>query len=49
MTLDENNVLYYVEGKVLEPSENASTVIKAKYKRGELKAKMITIDSLKDH
>ena len=44
VTLDENDVLEYVEGKVPEPLENASTALKAKYKKGEIKAKDIIRD-----
>lgn len=47
--MDENDVLEYVEGKVLEPPENAPAVAKAKYKKGEIKSKKIIIDSLGDH
>ncbi len=49
VTLDENDVLGYVEGKVPKPLENASTAIKSKYKKGEIKAKNIIIDSLREH
>jgi len=47
VTLDENDVLEYVEVKVFEPLENALATSKAKYKKGEIKAKKIIIDSLK--
>lgn len=47
--LDDNDVLEYVEGKVPEPPENAPTAIKAKYNKGDIKAKKILTDSLKDH
>lgn len=48
MTLEENDVLEYVEGKVLKPLVNAF-VAKSKYKKCEVKAKKIVFDSLKDH
>jgi len=47
--LYENDILEYVEGKVPEPPENAPVVAKSKYKKDEIKAKEILIDSLKDH
>lgn len=49
MKLDENDVLEYVEGKVPRLPENASAATKAKYKKCEIKAKKIIIDSLRDH
>lgn len=39
----------YVEGKVPKPPENAFVAAKFKYKKGEVKAKKIIIDSLRDH
>lgn len=47
--LDEYDVLEYVEGKISPPLENASQAIKFTYKKGEIKAMKITIDSLRDH
>lgn len=38
---DDNDVWEYIQGKVLEPLENAPTAAKNKYKKGELKAKKI--------
>lgn len=49
VALDDNNVLEYVQGKVLEPLANTSTIIKSRYKRGDLKAKKIIINGLQDH
>ena len=49
VTLDENDVLEYVEGKVPEPPENAFSTINSKYKKCEVKAKIIIIGSLRDH
>lgn len=46
VTLDENDVLEYVEGKVPVPPENAIATAKSKYKKGDLKAKKINIDVL---
>lgn len=48
MVLDENDVLKYVEGKVIGPPENAATAVESKYKKVEIKAKKILIDSLKN-
>lgn len=36
-----------MEGKISPPLENASQDVKSKYKKGEIKAKKIIIDSLK--
>ena len=47
--LDENDVLEYVEGKVLVPLENAPAATKSKYEKCYLKAKKILIDGLQDH
>lgn len=48
LTLEENDVMGYVEGKVPERLKNATAIVKSKYKEGEIKAKKIIIDSLKD-
>jgi len=37
ITTDKNDVWEYIQGKVPEPLENASTAAKNKYKKGELK------------
>jgi len=47
--LDDNDVLEYVQGKLLEPPVNASTTIKPGYKKGDLKAKKLMIHGLQDH
>jgi len=47
--LDDNDVLEYVQGKVLEPSTNDFVAIKSMYKKGDLKAKKILNDGLHDH
>lgn len=49
LNLEENDVLEYVEGKEPEPLENYSATIKSKYNKGEVKAKKIIIESLRDH
>lgn len=43
---DNNDVLVFIQGRVLEPPENASAVVKNKHKKGELKAKQIIADGL---
>ena len=45
----DNDVLKYLQGKVLKPPENAPTAAKTNYKKGELKAKKIILDGLQDH
>ena len=49
ITLEEQDVLEYVESEVANPPENSNAAIKAKYKKGEVKAKRINLDSLRDH
>lgn len=49
VTLDEYDVLAYVEGKILASPENAPQAVKSKYKKAEIKAKKIIIDSFRDH
>lgn len=39
----------YVQQKILKPPSNASTTGKAKYKKGEVKAKKIIRDSINRH
>ena len=46
LTLEENDVMDYVQGKIVEPPSNALTAIKSKYKKGEVKAKKIIRDSI---
>lgn len=38
-----------MQAKVLGPPKNASTAVKSKYKKGDLKAKKILIDGFQDH
>ena len=49
LTLEEHEVLDYVQGKVVEPPSNAPTVAKTKYRKGEVKAKKILIDSIQNN
>ena len=49
ITLEEHDVLEYVEGEVAEPAKTSNVVIKARYKKGEVNAKKIILDSLGDH
>ena len=46
LTLEENDAMDYVKGRVLEPPSNASTAAQTKYKKGEVKAKKIIVDSI---
>jgi len=43
ITLEEHEVLKYVEDTVVDPPENASVVVKSKYKNGEIKARKISL------
>ena len=38
----------YVQGKIVEPPSNAPTATKTKYKKGEVKAKKIIMDSFQN-
>lgn len=49
VTLDEYDVLEYVEGNISVPPENSPQVVKSEYKKGEIKDKNTVIDSLRDH
>jgi len=46
---DDNDFLEYIQGKVPEPTKNATVVVKNKYKKGEVKEKKIIADGLQDH
>jgi len=48
-TLEEHDVMDYVQGRVVEPPSNAPTTAKTKYKKGEVKVKRIIIDSIQKH
>ena len=41
LTLEEHHAMGYVQGRLVEPPSNAPAVAKAKYKKGEVKAKRI--------
>ena len=47
--VDNNDILEYIQGKVLEPLEKYSACAKKKYKKGELKSNKIIVDDLQDH
>ena len=49
LTLEEQEVLDYVRGKILEPPSNALAATKNKYTKGEVKAKKIIRDSINKH
>ena len=49
LTLEEQDVMDYVQGKITEPPSNALTVAKTKYKKGENKAQKIIRDSIHKH
>jgi len=42
----ENDDVDYVKGRIAEPPSNASTAAQTKYKKGEVKAKKIIVDSI---
>ncbi len=44
LTLEENNDMDYVKGRVVDPPPNASIAAQTKYKKGEVKAKKIIFD-----
>ena len=44
LILEEHGVMDYVQGRVVEPPSNAPVATKTKYKKGEVKAKIIIID-----
>ena len=46
LTLEENDAMDYVKGSVVEPPSNASATGQTKYKKGEIKAKKIIVDSI---
>ena len=49
LTLEEQDVIDYLYGKINEPPSNASATTKTKYKKGEVKAKKISRDSIRKH
>ena len=46
LTLEEQEVLDYVKGKIPEPPSNAPAATKNKYTKGEVKVKKIKRDSI---
>ena len=45
LMLEYQDVMDYVQGKIQEPSSTAPAATKSKYKKGEIKAKLISRDS----
>lgn len=46
LTLEENDDMDYVKGRVVEPPSNVPVATKTKYKKCEVKAKKIIVDSI---
>jgi len=49
LTLEEKEVMNYVQSKILEPPSNAPTTAKTKYNSVEVKVKKIIMDSIDKH
>ena len=49
LTLEEQDVMDYVQGKITEPTSNAPISTKTKYKKGENKANKIIRDYIHKH
>ena len=49
LALEDQDVMDYVQGKIQEPPSNAPATTKTKYRKGEIKAKMIIRDSIHKH
>ena len=49
LTLEDQDVMDYVQGKINEPPSNAPVATKTNYKKGEVKAKKIIRDSIHKH
>ena len=49
LALEDPDVMDYVQGNIQEPPSNAVAVTKTKYRKGEIKAKMIIRDSIHKH
>ena len=49
LTLEEHEVLDYVQGKVVEPTSNAPFSTKTKYIKCEVKENKILVDSIQNH
>ena len=46
LILEENDAMDYAKGRIEEPPLNASASTQTKYKKGEVKAKKIIVDSI---
>ena len=46
LTLEENDAMDYVKGRIAEPPSNASVAAQTKYKKDEVKVKKINVDSI---
>ena len=46
LKLEDQDVMDYVQGKIQEPASTATIVAKTKYKKGEIKAKMMIKESI---
>ena len=49
LALEDQDDMDYVQGKIKEPPSNAAAATKTKYRKGEIKAKMIIKDSIHKH
>ena len=49
LALEDQDVMDYVQGQIQEPPSNVPTATKTKYRKGEIKAKMIIMDSIHKH
>ena len=46
LNLEDQDVMDYVQGKIQEPPSTATIAAKSKYKKGEIKAKLMIRDSI---
>ena len=46
LMLEDQDVMDYVQGKIQEPPSTTPTATKSKYKKGEIKAKLMIRDSI---
>ena len=46
LMLEDQDVMDYVQGKIQEPPSTAPAATKSKYKKGEIKAKLMIRDSI---
>ena len=49
LVLEDQDIMDYVQGNIQEPPTNAVVATKMKYRKGEIKAKMIIQDSIHKH